>query len=409
MGVFDKFKTQLKKAVTPKSSRGASYSFGQIDYTVPTIPCIIEKKNDPWVWYGEEYPNSYMIQVADLRNGSAIHNSIVKTKTKMTAGDGLLIDGAKNEVESKAKYDALPANVKADYDLIVNNSHDKDTLQVLTEKLADDFQTHGQYAREVIFNNDFTKIVRQKYINAENLLSGKIENGEVKSYWLCRDWSRCKQKGWEPTEIHVFDKTDKVHLNQIIFEKAGKNEYYGELPYKGALTWIMIDFKMGVYHLSGIDNGYNPGMHFRFFKPEPDENKRQAIINDLKKRYKGATKTNNPFITFSDGKENAMEIQPVQVTNLDKQLLLLAELADQKILTGHQLSVPMLAGVTPRSVFNSGLDTKVGAAMFDNLSMASDRNHLAASLQKVFDYNKTPVKIEINPFDLFKVRNVTSV
>lgn len=393
--------------MTPVKSSGGSYSFGSVDYTIPTIPCIIEKKQDPWVHYGEN--NLYPIQVDDLKNGSAIHNSIIKTKTKMTAGNGYLINGAVTEAESKAKYDALPPNVKADYDLFFNNPHDTDNAIALNEKRANDMQTQGQYCTEVIFNNDFTKIVRRKFVKVENIRAGKMDGDKVKSYFYCRDWSRCRQKGWEPKEIFAFDPEDKEHLNQLMFDKLGNGEYYGELPYKGCLTWIMIDFKMGIYHLSGIDNGYNPGMHFRFYKDVPDENARQAIINDLKRSFRGATKTNNPFITFSPNKEEAMDIQPIQVTNIDKQLILLAELADQKILTGHQLSVPLLAGVTPRSAFNSGIDVKIGAALFDNLSMAADRNHLAAHDQRILDFNKTPVKIEINPFDLFKVRNVTSV
>ena len=105
MSIFDKFNKQLKTALSNgKTSQGGKYSFGTVDYTIPSIPCVIEKKSDPWVHYGED--NLYPDKVNDLRNGSAIHNSIIKTRSKMTAGVGFLINGALNEAESIAKYNA---------------------------------------------------------------------------------------------------------------------------------------------------------------------------------------------------------------------------------------------------------------------------------------------------------------
>lgn len=397
-------KFDLKRAFSKKVENKESYSFGSVDYTIPSIPCIIEKKQDPWVHYGEN--NLYPLQVADLRNGSAIHNSIIKTKVKMTAGYGFLINGSLNEVESEAKVLALPPAVKSDWELFIKNPNNNEDMSQVTEKLADDLQTQGQYAYEVIFNMDFTKIVRIKYVNVETVRSGKMVNGQVKTYYICRDWTKAKQKEFQPTEIAAFDKNNKTDLNQLVFEKVGKGDYYGELPYKGCLTWILVDFKMGLYHLSGIDNGMNPGMHFRFYKLPGTEEEKAEILRQLDKQYRGALKVNKRIVTFSNGKELASEIEPIQTTNLDKQLLLLAELADQKILTGHQLSAPILAGITPKGAFNnSGTEIKVSATLFDNLSTAPDRKHLERSFQKILDYNNTPIKLEINPFDPFKTVN----
>lgn len=405
MSIYNKFISQLKTQLKPVKTT-QSFSLGSVDYTIPTIPCVIEKKNDPWVHYGED--NLYPLRVADLKNGSAIHNSIIKTKTKMTAGEGFLINGALNEAESKAKYDALPPAVKSEYDLFIKNPNNPEDLEAIKEKLADDFQTQGQYCYEVIYNTDFTKIVRIKYVNIENVRAGKMENDKVKSYWYTRDWTKCKQKEFYPKEIFAFDPEDKTHMNQLVFEKTGKGEYYGELPYKGCLTWVMVDFKMGLFHLSGIDNGMNPGMHFKFYKLPGSEAEKEQILHDIDKTYKGALKVNKRIVTFSDGKELASDIVPIQVSNLDKQLLLLANLADQKILTGHQLTSPLLAGISVSGQLGANQELKTAYVLLDNMGLKADRKHLNRSFQKILDFNKVPVQIEIEPFDPFKVRQTST-
>lgn len=393
------FRSELQKAVKKTASGTAKHEFGAVDYTIPNIPCIIEKKNDPWVYYGEN--NLYPQQVSDLRTGSGIHNSILKTKTKMTAGDGFLINDAKDEAESQAKYAALPSAVKTEYDFLFKML----VSEGIINKLADDFQMHGAFSYELVFNIDFTRIAKVKYVNVENLRSGKIINDKIESYWYSRDWAQSRKAEYKPREVKSFDPENKTDLNQLVYEKVGKNDYYGELPYKGCITWIMTDFKMGLYHLSNIDNGMNPGIWFKFYKLPADDNDKARILADLRKTYQGATKTNKMVVTFSESKEVAPDIAPVQNSNLDKQLLLLAELCDKKILTGHQLTSPLLAGISVSGQLGGNTELQTAYQIFDKVAMEADRNFLAASLQKIFEYNKVPVKIAINPFNPFK--NVT--
>lgn len=407
MSIKTKFLSQLNKAFKPVSETSLKQDFATIDYTIPQIPRLIEKKNDPWVWYG--YDNLYPIKIEDLRSGSGIHNSILNTKTKMTAGDGWLINGATNKAESDNLYNALDSNTKAMYDLFLQNPYNKESTLAIKEKCASDLQTHGAMAYEVIFNNDFTKIVRLKYVDVVNIRAGKLDCDEVKTYWYCRNWAKYKvHKPYEKNhvEMFAFDPNDKEHMNQIVYMKRGKGEYYGDIAYKGCLNWIMIDFKMGLYHLSAIDNGMNPGMWFKFYKLPADDTQKQDIIDSLKRAYKGAVKTNEPVISFSESKDVAMDIQPIQTTNLDKQLLLLAELSDKKILTGHQLTSPLLAGISVSGQIGGNTELKVAFDIFDNIAMESDRNFIDAAFQKVLDYNKTLIKLNTNPFNPFKTRIV---
>jgi len=402
MSLKQRFVNQLKKSLSPTVSTGKKQEFGSVDYTIPQLPCVIDDKKDPWVWYGED--NLYPFAISDLRAGSGIHNSIINTKKNMTAGNGWLINGAKTEEESNAYITALPSAVKSEFEFLMNNPFNDETLLEIKEKCADDFQTFGAFSYEVVLNTEMNKISRVKYVNVENIRSGKLENGEVKQYWHSRDWGYYSKKriaGYRPTDIYKFDPKDKEHMNQIVYVKKGKGDYYGDIPYKGCLNWIMVDFKMGLFHLSNIDNGMNPGMWFKFYKLPADDNEKQAIINDIKKAYRGALNANKFVTTFSESKEVAMDIQPIQASNLDKMLLQLAELSDKKILTGHQLTSPLLAGISVSGSLGGNTELQTAFKIFDSISMASDRAKVDASFQKLFDYNNVPVKIKTNPWNPF--------
>jgi hypothetical protein len=266
--------------------------------------------------------------------------------------------------------------------------------------------TNGAFAIEIVYNMDFTKIVRTKYVNVENLRAGKIEDDEVKSYWYSRDWqawTRNRKAEYKPIEMKAFDPDDKENLNQLIYVKIGKGEYYGDIPYKGCLNWIMVDFKMGLYHLSSLDNGMNPGIWFKYYKLPRDASHKQEILNELKRTYQGAMQTNRMVVTFSESKELAPDIQPVQVTGLDKQLLNLSELCDRKILTGHQWTSPLLAGISVSGQLGASQEIEKTYLILDNTYMQPYRNIVDAAYQKILDFNKTPIELQTNKFSPFKV------
>ncbi len=93
MSLIRDLKQSLTRALNPKAVQSSNSNMSVFATSIPEVPTIIEKKNTDWVLYGEN--NEYPLQLADLPYGSAIHNSILKTKTKMTHGEGFIIRGTK--------------------------------------------------------------------------------------------------------------------------------------------------------------------------------------------------------------------------------------------------------------------------------------------------------------------------
>ena len=395
MSILDTIRKQINPKQGPKN-----FSFRSLVYSPSETPKIVEKPNCKFVWWGET--NLYPHQLFDLKYGSPIHNSILKTKAKMMAGDGLLFNTAKTKEESDNIYNGFQGTTKIEVDHILNNKYGGHKLEDLQDLLAQDFQDYGAYCFKRVYNNNFTKIAAYKYVKVDNIRPGKMEDGKVKVYYYHEDWTKHKRSDFNPTPIYAYDENDKEHTEQLVYRKVGNMDYFGIPSYSGALTWIHTDVQMGIFHKSNIENGMNPGLHFKFYRKPASIEEEDRIIYNLDREYKSAMNAGRRIISFNDGKDDAMEIAPVEISNLDKQLLLLAELCDQKILTGHQLTTPILAGITSKGFTSGGAELLVGYQIFDGVAMASDRKVLANDIQEWFTFNNTGVKVEINKFKPFE-------
>lgn len=395
---LDKARQVLKKDLEPKKP-SVHHAGVHTSMQVAETPMIIETKNKDWVSYGVD--NLYPNRIDELPYGSAIHNSILKTKVKMMTGDGLLINGAKTKEESDLLYKNLDSATKAKYDWFLKNPNAKMSMDKVREKLSSDLQKHGYFAYEIVFNNDFSQIVTVRHLEAKNVRSGKFKDGVVQSYFYSRDWSKINRYENKPKEIFTFTGEDKEHLNQIVFEKVGDLEYYGTPPYVGAITWIYTDIEMGFFHNANTSNGMAPGMHWNFFREPKNQTEEDEIIYGIEKGYKGGRKAGTRVITFSESKDAALEVKPIETSNLDKQMIVLAELCDKKILSGHQLTSPLLAGISISGQLGGNTELESAFKIFDKVTMEADRQLLTNSLQWILDYNKIAVTIDVNPFNPF--------
>lgn len=399
------FEKNLSKDLSGAKGKSNSDQYASVAMAISDMPKIIEKPNGKWILYGED--NLYPYQIGDLVYGSSIHNSIIKTKSKMAAGDGLLVNGAVSLDDNEIQLSKLTQVEREEYDRFLENKHGGASISKVKRLIAYDLEKYGAFCYEAIWNIDFTKVVGIKHKKVQNIRVGLVENGIVKTYYYCKNWKdERKNKPEEFQAFTIINDSKNKNYNQIYYEKIGDLDFYGEPSYIGALTWIQTDFQMGIFHLSNIENGLNPGMKMQFYKLPETDNDKQEILREIHRRYVGPKKASKHMVFFSDGKENAPLIEPIATSNLDKQLLLLAELCDKKILTGHQVTSPLIFGITTAGQLGGNTELKTAYQIFDNVVIADDRDLLTEALQIPLDINKSNIKIKINPFDPFKEKSV---
>lgn len=406
MSALDNIRNRLRSHLNKKTGSSKSMSFAAVGTSLPEVPRAVEKRGQDYVSYGEY--NLYPNLLSDLKYISPIHNAILSTAADMIAGDGFLINGAKTADESLVKYGTLSTDQKEKYDSFILNENDRMTLHEIRQKLSFDYKEQGACAYEVVYSLDFQSINRIKYVDVKNVRAGKMVDNVVKYYWYSRDWSNPRNPENKPNRIQAADFKDARNpesktreINQLVYLRRGSMDYYGEPDYTGGLTWIQTDGQMGIFHLSNIENGMNPSLLMKFFQEPATEADKQSILNEIRNRFIGPKRTGKHMVTFSDGKDLAPEIAPIQTSNLDKQLLNLAELCDKKILTGHKLTSPLLAGISVSGQLGGNVELETAYRIYDKTRISPYRNSMDSSFNKILTYNGVGVVVRTNPYDPF--------
>jgi hypothetical protein len=351
------------------------------------LPEIKEDKNREWVLYGKK--NLYPRELLKLTETSALHSAIVSSKATMMAGKSILINDMPQQDYYKTVGINDAARLKAQLRQFENIRH----------KLAVDYQHFGAYAYEMIFSMDFTRIIKVNHVNVSDIRSGKYEDGVIKNYWWSRDWA--DEKKYPPQKIAAYDPTNKTDYRQLVYRCAYSpdQEYYGKPTYQSALCWIKLDSEIGLFHLSNVENGMFPGLHFKFYKKPQNKEEEQTIMRQLDQHFKGPWKANKKFVSFSDGKDLALDISPITQPDLDKQFIQIGETVVQQIISAHKVTSPMLLGIATPGKLGYSNELENAQKIFESQVIAPQRNMEEMDFQEILEYNGFSETITLEPFN----------
>lgn len=348
-------------------------------HAVTDLPVIRENRLNEWVNFGED--NLYPEYLKDMYNTSPTHQAIVKTKAQMVVGEGFEYN---NELLSPAD------DVKV---LQIINQIYKDAYE-----LSLDYQIQGAMALEIIWSMDHTRIVEVNRIDVSKLRSGKYEDGHIEEWYYKRDWSDRRE---EPVCIYPFNRGDLENHRQLLYVPGQmvSNEYYGEPSYLAALDWITLESQVGLYYKSLIENGFNPSVIVKFYRKPNSQEERDDVVNGLKRTFGGVKRAGKAMVMFSDGKELAPDVVPVDVQNVDKQFTVIADQITQKILTGERATTPELFGLAIPGQLGSGdFETKVKC--FNKFVIQPDQKAFERMVNEILITNGFRVDFKLKPMTI---------
>ena len=377
---FDKKSVNPMPAVIDMPSSKANDEVNGFSLSIYTdLPIIATKRNQEWVDYGVD--NLYPEFLKDMFNSSPTHQAIVKTKAQMVAGEGYTAN--MDHLDEKQKIEALK---------IIQD------IERSIQKTSLDSQIFGAFVYEIIWSLDFKKVVEVNRIDPAEIRSGKFEEGRVEEYYWSRDWDTNRP---EVVEIPALDKSNKENHRQLIYSpmQMVSNEYYGDPSYLGAIDWITLESQTGLYYRSLIENGFNPSVIIKFFRKPTSLEERSDIVNGLKKSFGGVKNSGKAVVLFSDGKELAPEISPIEVASVDKQFTVIAAQITEKIITGHQVTTSELFGVSvPGQLGTGDFDVKVKA--FNKFVISPAQRAIEHTINDILRLNGFDINYKIIPFAL---------
>lgn len=385
MGIFNfNFNKQKEVENIKPKDMGFFYSGYKENYSQIPNPRFL---NRGIVWWGAD--NLYPDFLMGLYKSSPIHSAIIDRKVKVSCGESLSI------------LENSPLTPAQRLDLLrINDFIDgKQKFKNLLYKISKDYHIYNAYAIKVVWNRDFTTPKLIKHIPIKNLRVRTNGGTEIVEFIEQDDWVKpTYTKKYTP-----FDISNKKDLEQVYYYfEADENVFYGEPDYASAINYINADCQIAQYYNSALENGFQPGLAFKFyFQPKTKEQKEQ-FRDMLRQTHQGVKKAGDPLIMTWPDKETSPDVIQIPNDNVDKTLIAIVPDINEKIISAHNGVSSLLWGVSkPGSLGNSTeIETAWNIFMknvgnYDRKEMEDFCNFVYRSLWKL------PVKVTLEPYKLF--------
>lgn len=359
------------------------------DFATAKVPLIEENliinTRTPWVYYG--VANLAPQELIRLYNTSPTHRAAITSKWYGTRGESISLK--------------LGDNGR----LMMANSLG-DGIYDIWDKACLDFILYGGFAINVVWRKDRDMGFDMYYMDFSKLRAEKSDfHDRIHNFYYSSDWAFPKK--FIPRKLPAFD-IQNEEPSQVFYyttHSAGNN-YYPTPSYWGSATAISTQIEIFNWHFNNIVNGLSPSLFVALNSGIPDPDQREEIYNTMVNKYAGSNVSGKLFLTFSDGKEQAPEITPIQSNGSDKLWVELNSMVQEAILTAHQISSPELLGImTPG---------KLGTA--DHLEAQDHFQHLVikplqTEIKTVFEKLLTirdagvPTEIDVKQFEMVTMKD----
>lgn len=343
-------------------------------------PEFAEKRGKNYIQAGAD--NQYFEYLFELFNTSAIHNAIVNGTADMIAGRGTYAEDWEKNDGTKEAW------------LRLNDLFGGD----LVYKSALDLKLYGQYYWCLTWNQARTRITSVQHMPAHTMRSGIAdEKGHVSEYLYKSDWNDKREKEKVYAAFNLKDRTAPQVVYQVK-RYSPKYHYYGIPDYIGATNYVELDRQISSFHLNNVKNGMFPGWAINFRNGIPTDEEREAIERKVKAKFQGPEAAGNIIITFNEGADTTPELTALESNGNHDMFQYLSEELNNKILSGHRVTSPLLFGVRGGNGFGSNADELATAYdIFNRTVIAPFQQIITRSVETVLAVSEQPLSVEIRP------------
>jgi hypothetical protein len=330
----------------------------------------------PWIDYGRD--NLFPLWVLDLMFKSPTHNSIQTGKIELAYGEGLTWD--ENE---KTQFDINVINK-----LYNKPNADEDLNEILEKLLIDATLFHG-YALQIIWSKDRQTIAEIYHVPFESIRMGRPdkETNDINEYYISNDWTNWRRKMNKPEAIKKFDINDRKEARQLIYVQGYfPNQIYTQPAYIASAPYILLDYEIGQSHLNAIYNGLSPNFVLSVNSGIPSEDEQDEFVDDVKANLTGS-KGQKVMVTFSEGKDQAPEILPIQILDEHEKYTTLNEAVVQNLLTANRLTSPMLLGIKTEGQLGGSNEIENAFDLYYNQVIKKTQKFVLKTLNKILKIN----------------------
>lgn len=297
-------------------------------------PKILENKSKGWVTNGRN--NEFYQYLIDRKNGSPTHSTILNSFNNLVYGNGLSVKNVERNLSDFTKFKTILSN--------------KDLRRIIA-----DFNLFGEASMQIVRTKggDISAV----YHLPKELVVPSIENeeGEITSYWFCKDWSNTNKN--KPEEFPAFGTSkDAIEIYCVKPYSAGKN-YFSDPDYISGISYAVAEEEISNLYINSIRNGLSAGYIINVPMGDNWDDKKKSIFeNKIKQKLTGSANASGFVIAFN-GQDVKVDVVPFPVNdNIHKQWEYLTAESRQQLLTAHGVVSPMLFGIKDSTGLGNNAD-----------------------------------------------------
>lgn len=367
-----------------KEQQNNIYSVKGIEFNAIDIPLVKELRGKQYMYYGAD--NLFPQLLIELYDSSPMHHTAVQAIKDGIFGEGIEIIG----------------------DEVVNSKGE--TVDDVFERISLDYSLYQGYALNVIWSRDGSKIAEIYHIPFANVRSGKPdEEDNINEYFYSSNWANLRK--YKEVAYRAFDPLDNRgdNASQIFYyyNYTPGNEVYPLPSYVACLNDVSLDAKVSRFHTSNISQNLAPSMFIKFNNGIPSDEERTTIYNSIAETFSGPDAAGRFFLSFSDGPERAMDVQPIESAN-DTYYITLSDHIARNILSAHRVSSPLLLGIKDASGFSNNADEiMIAYAHFEGTVVEPKRKKITTSFGYILKLHGMNVSIKVKPNRILNVERIT--
>ena len=345
-----------------------------------TAPEVIESTRNEWVEYGAD--NNYYQFLIDRYSNSATNNAVINNICRLVFGKGL-----------KATDSAMKPNEWAQLQSIIK---EEDLKRVIFDLYA-----LGQCALQVHYDKGHKNIIRAYHTPIQLLRPEKCnKDGDIVAYYYSDNWSDPKK--YVPKRIESFG-TSKKEIEMLYYAPytAGM-KYFSAVDYQGCIDYSLLEEKISEYLINEVSNSFAPTTIVNFNNGTPTDEMKDEISAQVIGKLTGS-KGKKVVISFNENETTRTTVDSIPLNDAPSHYNYLSEECTAKILRGHNVTTPLLFGVSSTTGFSSNADEmKTGAILFENMVIKPKQEQIVAMIDKILAFNGVSLRLKfatLQPFE----------
>jgi hypothetical protein len=343
-----------------------------------TAPVIVENNKNEWVEYGED--NNYYQFLIDRYSNSATNNAVINNICRLIFGQGLT-----------ATDSAMKPNEWAQLLSILK----EDDLR----RIIFDLYALGQCALQIHYDKGHKAITRAFHTPIQLLRPEKCnQDGDIVGYFYSDNWSDPKK--YVPKRFDAFGTSKKeVEILYLAPYSAGM-KYFSNVDYQGGIDYALLEEKIAEYLINEVSNSFAPTTIVNFNNGTPTDEMKDEISASVIGKLTGS-KGKKVVISFNENEATKTTVDTIPLQDAADHYSYLSDESTAKILRSHNVTTPLLFGVTSASGFSSNADEmKTGALLFENMVIKPKQQMILEMVKKILSFNGVSLNLRfktLNP------------